>query len=146
MTYLIKLNVELSTFRSSMPLTPFSEKWLKTLPTVVFCCYQQLLCHYIYLYFCHIYYVSAWSLYYVFLFNSSVIAVTFCQVAYFVACNIDFILMSPVGIDDLRLSIILIKSICHTIVSCSYESMQTLKSKVMITSKNGGLRMEPIMW
>lgn len=83
----------------------------------------------IYLYFCHIYNVPAWSFYYVFHFNSFLTAVSFCQIAYFLAFHIDFILTSPVGIDDTRLSIILIKSICHIIVPYSYETVLILYLK-----------------
>lgn len=45
------------------------------------------------------------------------------------AGNIDFILMSPVEIDDLRLGIILIKSICHIIMQHSYENIEVLIHK-----------------
>lgn len=88
----------------------------------------------IYLFLPHIY-VPAWSFYYVFHFNSFLTAVSFCQIAYFLAYNIDFILMSPVRIDDPRLSIILIKSICHIIVQRSYKSVLILHLKLRLVSK-----------
>lgn len=89
----------------------------------------------IYLYFYHIHNVPAWSFYYVFHFNSFLTAVSFCQIAYSLASNIDFILMSPVRIDDPRLSIILIKSICHIIVWHSYKSVLILHLKLRLALK-----------
>lgn len=89
----------------------------------------------IHLYFCHIYNVPAWSFYYVFHFNSFLTAVSFCQIAYFLAFSIDFIITSPVGIDDTMLSIILIKSICHINVQYSYESILILYLKLRLVSK-----------
>ena len=79
--------------------------------------------------------MSQYGIYIVFHFNNFIIAVTFCQVTYFVAYNIDFILVSPVQIDDLRLGIVFMKSICYIIVQYSYESIIILKTKVESTLK-----------
>lgn len=71
----------------------------------------------------------------VFHLNGFLVAVTSSCVAHFLAYNIDFILMSPLRIDDLRLGIILIKSICHIIVQCSYESVLILNPKSRLVPK-----------
>lgn len=74
-----------------------------------------------------------YGVYIIFHVNSFLPAITFCQVAYYIVYDIDFILMSSVRIDGLWLSIIFIKSIYHIIVQCPYEVILIHKAKVEST-------------